>query len=102
MRNYWLITTSPENFKIDKETSGFTVQGLKARHKKTVVKFRPGDKVLYYVNRISKLGAITSGYYYDGKTKIWSDDDEIWPSRAKSKLEIVLEDDELLDIKRFL
>lgn len=105
MPNYWLITTSPENFKVDKETSGFTVQGLKERQKKTVMKFRPGDKVIYYVNRISKLGAIatiTSEYYYDNKTKIWTDEDEIWPSRAKSKPEIVLEDDELLDIKRLI
>ena len=105
MTNYWLITTSPENFKVDKETSGFTVQGLKERHKKTVMKFQPGDKVVYYVNQISKLGAIatvTSAYYFDDKTKIWTDEDEIWPSRAKSKPEIVLEDDELLDIKRLI
>lgn len=105
MPNYWLITTSPENFKVDKETSGFTVQGLKARHKKTVMKFQPGDKVVYYINQISKLGAIatiTSGFYYDDKTKIWTDEDEIWPSRARSKPEIVLEDDELLDIKRLI
>ena len=69
------------------------------------MKFQPGDKVVYYINRISKLGAIatiTSGYYYDDKTKIWTDEDEIWPSRAKSKPEIVLEDDELLDIKRLI
>jgi len=105
MPNYWLVTTSPENFKVDKETSGFTVQGLKDRHKKTVMKFQPGDKVIYYINRISKLGAIatvTSGYYRDDKTRIWTDEDEIWPSRAKSKPEIVLEDDELLDIKRLI
>lgn len=105
MPNYWLITTSPENFKVDKETSGFTVQGLKERQKKTVMKFQPGDKVIYYINQISKLGAIatvTSEYYYDNKTKIWTDEDEIWPSRAKSKPEIVLEDDELLDIKRLI
>jgi predicted RNA-binding protein len=104
MPNYWLITTSPENFKVDKETSGFTVQGLKERHKKTVMKFQPGDKVVYYINQISKLGAIatvTSGYYYDAE-KIWTDEDEIWPSRAKSKPEIVLEDDELLDIKKLI
>ena len=103
--NYWLITTSPENFKVDKETSGFTVQGLKERHKKTVMKVQPGDKVVYYINQISKFGAIatvTSGYYYDDTTKIWTDEDEIWPSRAKSKPEIVLEDDELLDIKRLI
>jgi predicted RNA-binding protein len=105
MPNYWMITTSPENFKIDKEKSGFTVQGLKERHKKTVMKFQPGDKVVYYINQISKLGAIatvTLGYYFDDETRIWTDEDEIWPSRAKSKPEIVLEDDELLDIKRLI
>jgi len=103
MPKYWLITTSPENFKADKETTGFTVQGLKERHKKMVMKFQPGDKVVYYINKISKFGAIatiTSGYYYDDKTRIWTDEDEIWPSRTKSKPEIVLEDDELLDIKK--
>jgi predicted RNA-binding protein len=103
MPKYWLITTSPENFKADKETSGFSVQGLKERHKKMVMKFQPGDKVVYYINRISKFGAIatiTSGYYHDDQSRIWTDQDEIWPSRAKSKPEIVLEDDELLDIKK--
>lgn len=103
MPRYWLVTTSPENFKVDKETSGFTVQGLKERHKKTVMKFQPGDKVVYYINRISKFGAIAtviSGYYHDDETRIWTDEEEIWPSRARSKPEIVLEDDELLDIKK--
>lgn len=105
MPNYWLVTTSPENFEIDRKISGFTVQGLKERHKKTVMKFQPGDRVVYYINRISKFGAIatiTSGYYHDDKTKIWTDEDEIWPSRAKSKPEIVLGEDELLDIKRLI
>jgi len=105
MPNYWLITTSPENFEVDRETSGFTVQGLKERHRKTMMKFQPGDKVVYYINRISKLGAIatiTSGYYHDDKTKIWTDEDEIWPVRARSKPDIVLDDDELIDIKRLI
>lgn len=105
MPNYWLIATSLDNFKADKENSGFTVQGLKERHKKTVMKFSLGDKIVYYINRISKLGAIatiTSGYYRDNKTKIWTDEDEIWPSRAKSKPEIVLEEEEWIDIKKLV
>jgi predicted RNA-binding protein len=105
MPKYWLVTTSPDNFKVDKEKSGFSAQGLKERHKKMVMKFQPGDKVIYYINRISKFGAIatiTSGYYHDDKTRIWTDEDEIWPSRAKSRPEIVLEDDELLDIKKLI
>lgn len=105
MPNYWLITTSPENFRADKESSGFTLQGLRERNRKTVMKFQPGDKVVYYINRVSKLGAIatiTSGYYRDDKTKIWTDEDEIWPSRAKSKPEIVLEEEELIDIEKLI
>ena len=105
MSNYWLITTSPENFMVYKETSGFNIQGLEERNKKTVMKFKPGDKVVYYINQISKLGAIatvTSGYYFDDETRIWTDVDEVWHSRAKSKPDIVLEDDELLDIKRLI
>jgi len=69
------------------------------------MQFKPDDKVVYYINRISKFGAIatiTSGYYHDDKNKIWTDEDEIWPSRAKSRPEIVLEDDELLDIKKLI
>ena len=102
---FWLITTSPENFQIDRETTGFTVQGLKERHKKTVMKFKPSNKVVYYINRISKFGAIatiTSGYYHDDKIKIWTDEDEIWPSRARSKPEIILEEDEFLDIRKLV
>ena len=52
MVNYWLISTSPENFKADKEISGFSVQGLKERNKKTVMKFKPEDKVVYYINKV--------------------------------------------------
>lgn len=105
MPNYWLITTSPENFRADKESLGFTLQGLRERNRKTVMRFQPGDKVVYYINRVSKFGAIatiTSGYFHDDKTKIWTDEDEIWPSRAKSKPEIVLEEEELIDIEKLL
>jgi predicted RNA-binding protein len=101
---YWLISTSEKNFKRDRTVLEFKYQGLKERNKKTVKKFSPGDKVLYYIAGISKFGAIatiTEGYYYD-TTKLWTEDDEMWPCRAKSQAEIVLEDDELIDVRKLV
>jgi predicted RNA-binding protein len=104
MPKYYIITTSPENFDIDRKTSGFTVQGLKERHKSTVQKWQPGDKIVYYINKIGKFGAIAeiiSGYFKDD-AKIWSENDEKWPSRAKSRPIIILEKDEFLDVRRYI
>lgn len=104
MPKYYIITTSPENFEIDRKKSGFTIQGLKERHKKTVQKWKPGDMIVYYINKIGRFGGIAevvSGYYRD-ETKIWTEDDELWPSRAKSKPIILLEKDEFLDVRRYI
>ena len=55
MPKYYIIKTSPENFEIDRRKSGFTVQGLKDRHKKTVQKWNPGDRIIYYINKIGNV-----------------------------------------------
>lgn len=99
-----MITTSPDNFETDREGPKFTVQGLKDKHRKAVQKWKPGDRIIYYINKIGKFGAIAeiiSGYYRD-ETKIWTEDDELWPSRADSKPIIVLEKDEFLDARRYV
>ena len=64
MPNYWLITTSPENFKVDKETSGFTVQGLKERHARlhNLSALSPQflsllNKLIFYLEQKSRLDA---------------------------------------------
>lgn len=104
MPKYYIITTSPKNFERDRKTLGFTVQGLKEKHRKTVQKWQPGDRIIYYINKIGKFGAIaeiTSKYYRDEK-KIWTEDDELWPSRVKSKPIIILESDEFLDARRYI
>lgn len=44
------------------------VHGLRDKHKRTVKKWKLGDKIIYYINKIGKFGAITdvtSGYYRD-------------------------------------
>lgn len=104
MQKYYVISIKTDNFEISREKLAFTVQGLKERYRKTVQRWKPGDRIIYYVTKISKFGAIaeiTSGYYRD-ETKIWSDEDEIWPSRAKSKPILVLEKDELLYVRKLV
>jgi len=70
-----------------------------------VQQFQPRDRVVYHITKKSKLGAIatvTSGYYYDGENRIWADKKEIWPIRTKSEPYLILEDDELLDLKKLV
>jgi predicted RNA-binding protein len=104
MAKYFIVTTSPENFEIDRKISGFKIQGLKDRHKKTVQKWEPGDRIIYYINKIGKFGGISeiiSGYYRDD-TRIWTEKDELWPSRAKSRPIIILEKEDFLDARRYI
>jgi predicted RNA-binding protein len=104
MNKYWLISTSQQNFDIDRKND-FRVQGFHHRIRRTVEKIQPGDKLVTYITRLQKIGAIceaTSKCYFDDKTKIWSEDNEIWPHRFETRPLLVLEDDELLDVKKII
>jgi predicted RNA-binding protein len=101
---YWLVVTSYENFKYDREILGFKFQGLPYRFRKQVQKMQIGDKVVYYIMKLQKFGAIATimGDYFEDSAKIWVNDDEMWPARRESKPDIVLLDDELIDVKRLV
>jgi len=101
---YWLIVTSPENFKRDREKLGFKIQGLPHRFRKQVQKMNIGDKLVLYIMKIQKFGAIAriTGDYYEDSTKLWIEDDEPWSARRKQEPEIILNDDELIDAKRLI
>jgi predicted RNA-binding protein len=102
--NYWLVVTSDANFRYDRDTLSFKTQGLPYRYRKTVQKMTKGDKVVYYIMGLQRFGAtatITGGYYED-KNKLWTDDDELWPSRCPSEPDLVLLDDELIDAKKLV
>lgn len=101
---YWLVVTSPKNFRHDRENLNFRMQGIPYRYRKTVQNMQVGDKILYYVMTLQKFGAITSviGDYIEDHSKMWTDEDEMWPSRRPTKPEIVLQDDELIDAKKLV
>jgi hypothetical protein len=104
MPQYWMITTSPKNFQVSKSKE-FTVEGFKERNRKQVQKVMARDKFVYYISGKQKFGAIseaTSGFFFDEKTRIWTEEDEIWPCRFRVKPIVVLPDDELLDVKKLV
>lgn len=102
--NYWLIVTSKENFKFDREKLGFKMQGIPIRFKKSLQKMEKNDKVAYYIMGLQKFGATATitGDYIEDHTKIGTNDDEMWPARRPSRPDIALEDDELLDAKKLV
>lgn len=100
--NYWIIVGSPENFAVTRE-HGFTIQGIKSRHRKKAEQMRPGDKFVYYVTGFKGFGAtatVTSEYVED-HTVIWKSgnkkkQDEDYPYRVGIEPDIVLPAGELV------
>jgi len=101
---YWLVVTSHENFKLDRDILGFKLQGLPHRFRRQVQKMQIGDRVVYYIMKLQKFGATATitGDYQEDSSKVWIDDNEMWPARRPSIPNIVLNDDELIDAKRLV
>ena len=102
---HWCIVTSADNFRHDRETLHFQFQGVPHRYRKQVQSMRAGDRVVYYITGLQKFGAtatVTGEYFHDDRTRLWTDTEEIWPSRCPSRPDIVLQDDELVDAKKLV
>jgi len=99
--NYWMVVTSPANFKCDREILRFRSQGLPIRYRNLLQKMNKGDKVVYYVMGLRRFGATATitGEYFEDFTRLWTDNDELWPARRPSEPDIILDDDELVDAK---
>ena len=101
---YWLIVTSLKNFRHSRDVLKLKTQGFPYFSRKIVKKMSPSDKVVYYIMKAQKFGAIATitGTYYHDESRLWPDQDEMWPSRCPSKPVIALNDDELLDVKKLI
>jgi hypothetical protein len=93
--NRWVIVSSPENFATTAEL-GFTLQGIKSRHRKKAEQIRPGDTVIYYITGKQALAAIaqvTSSYFED-QTRVWNcksnRDTEVYPFRFRLAPDLIL------------
>jgi len=101
--SHWIIVGSLENFRTTRE-HGFTVQGIKSRHRKKAEQMRPGDRITWYVTGIKAFAGtatITSEYFEDHAV-IWKStnkkrDDEVYPYRFKIRADTVLEEEHFVD-----
>jgi hypothetical protein len=99
-RGYWIVVGSPENLARTAEL-GFTVQGLKSRHRKKAERMKPGDKIVYYVTGRKAFGGIVTieSPYYEDHSPIWKSNDpkkaaEDYPFRVKISPDLMLPPDE--------
>ena len=97
--NFWMIVSSPENFRITQDL-GFTIQGLKTQHRRKMQRIEAGDRVLFYIygdRRFTATATATSSYFED-ETVVWQQEGGAgWPYRIKIKPELVLEDHQYIN-----
>ena len=93
---YWIVVGSPENFARTAEL-GFTVQGLKSRHRKKAERMKPGDKIIYYITGQKAFGGIATveSPYFESHEPIWRSGDakkasEDYPFRVEISPDVIL------------
>jgi hypothetical protein len=99
MADHWIIVGSPGNFEKSREL-GWTVQGIKSRHRKKAQAMHPGDTFIYYITGVQAFGgivAVTSDYWEDHETSIWKSKDpkkavEDYPFRVKIAPVLILDE----------
>jgi len=92
---FWMVVSSPDNFRKTRE-HGFTIQGLKTRHRRRVESMRVGDRLLYYVTgRMGFAATVTiASPMYEDHTPIWKTArrDEDYPWRVHIRPDVLLDE----------
>ncbi|WP_338181217.1 EVE domain-containing protein [Candidatus Dormiibacter inghamiae] len=98
----WMLVISPDNFRKTRE-QGFSVQGIKSRHRRRAETIRPGDHLLYYIAGRMCFAAtctVTSPVFED-HSHVWrtARREEDYPWRVKTRPDHVLEESEWVPAK---
>ncbi len=101
--SYWIVVGGPDNFRKTREL-GFTIQGLKSRHRKKAERMKPGDKIVYYVTGRKQFGAIATitSPYFESHERIWQSADpkkqtEDYPFRVQIEPDLILDEHDFVD-----
>lgn len=102
-RKCWMLVGSVGNWRRTMEL-GFTVQALKARHRKKVAQMRPGDGVAYYCTKVMAFaGAATvTSEYVESAEPVWTSGEWTmpaagWPFRIRIAADLALDDADFVD-----
>jgi hypothetical protein len=98
--NFWIIVGSPDNFRKTREL-GFTVQGIKSRHRKKAERMQPGDQLAWYLTGVKAFGGVATitSPYFESHDRIWQSGDpkkeaEDYPFRVEIRPDLVLDEGE--------
>ena len=93
----WLLVGTPENYVITRDL-GWTLAGLKSRHRKKAERMQPGDTIIFYLTRRKAFGSIVTitSTFYEDATPIWHSEKpgEQYPFRVRTAPDIILDVDE--------
>jgi hypothetical protein len=101
-QGYWIVVGSIDNFRKTAEL-GFTLQGLKSRHRKKAERMRPGDKLAWYVTGFKAFAGVATitSLYFESHDRIWQSGDpkkaaEDYPFRVRIEPDVVLPEEDFL------
>lgn len=99
----WIVVGSPDNYAATRE-HGFTIQGLKSRHRKKAESMQPGDRIAWYITGMKAFAgyATVTSTYFEDHTLIWKSKDpkrdkEDYPWRFNIEPVITLDQDDFLE-----
>jgi predicted RNA-binding protein len=104
-RQYWILVSSPDNLRATKER-GFTVQGIKSRHRKKAEQMKPGDKLIFYLTgkKMFAATATVTSEYFESDELIWTSNNtkrdgspEDYPFRVEIEPELVADEGAWID-----
>ncbi len=103
---HWIVVSSVDNWQrtVDR---GFTIQGLKSRHRKKAEQMRPGDKIVYYVTgrkAFAGVATVTSPFFEDSEP-IWVSGNakkagEEYPFQVRIEADLALAGDAFVPAER--
>ena len=103
MPNYWMLVITPENYLITQEHE-FTIQGVRAKHRRKAQRMQPKDRLLYYIRPLQKFPAVATiiSTFLEDHQPIWkgTNPQEDFPYRVQIRADTVLEEEEYLDARQ--
>ncbi len=107
MSTNWMLVSGADNFEVSR-AMGFSVAGMKERHRRKAERVQAGDRVLFYLTGIQKFGGtatVTDTYYEDRGNRIWESKkagEYPYPWRFPIKPDVILEPDQFVSAEKLL
>jgi hypothetical protein len=90
---HWLLVGTPENYE-KTAAMGWSLAGVKSRHRKKAERMQPGDTIIFYLTRRKAFGSIVTitSTYAEDATPIWESEKpgEMYPFRVRTEPAIIL------------